>query len=212
MKHILLILSLLVCSLVSAQGLEDRNISETVAPTRKIHLAVKTNTLYDIAAIPNLGLEVNMGRRWSLSANWMYAWWHNDNRHWYWRIYGGDVSVRKWCGKKSKERSLSGHHVGVYAQILTYDFEWGGRGYLADRWTYGGGLEYGYSLPIGKRLNLDFTLGIGYLTGEYMEYDPIDRCYVWQFTKKQNWIGPTKVEVSLVWLLDSSMFKKGGGK
>ena len=183
-----------------------------ISSQRPFQLSFKTNLLYDAALIPNIGIEVPLKNDWSVTANWMYAWWSNDSRHWYWRTYGGDIAVRKWFGKKSKDRVLSGHHVGLYAQMLTYDFEWGGRGYLAERWTYGGGLEYGYSLPIGKRLNLDFTLGIGYLTGEYMEYDPIDRCYVWQFTKKQNWIGPTKAEVSLVWLLDSSMFKKGGKK
>ena len=188
----------------------ERVDSIPISSKKPFRFAVKSNLLYDAALVPNIGVEFPLKNGWSVSANWMYAWWHNDSSHWYWRIYGGDVAVRKWFGKKHEDRVLSGHHVGLYGQIVTYDFEWGGRGYLADKWTYGGGLEYGYSLPIGKRLNLDFTLGIGYLGGEYMEYDPIDRCYVWQFTKKQNWIGPTKAEVTLVWLLDSSMFKKGG--
>ena len=75
------------------------------------------------------------------------------------------------------------------------------------------GVEYGYSHPISRRLNLDFTIGIGYLGGTYHEYLPIDDCYVWQFTKKQNWIGPTKAEVSLVWLLGSDNYnKEKGGK
>lgn len=199
MRKILILMGLLVSCIMSAQDKSHR-------------MAIKTNLLYDVAAIPNIGLEIHLGKDWSVAGYWMYAWWHNDNRHRYWRIYGGDVAVRRWFGKKERKRMFTGHHVGLYAQMLTYDFEWGGRGYLADRWTYGGGLEYGYSLPIGRRLNLDFTLGIGYLGGEYMEYDPIDRCYVWQYTKKQNWWGPTKAEVSLVWLMDTSKWKKGGKK
>ena len=46
-----------------------------------------------------------------------------------------------------------------------------------------GGVAYGYSLPVGHRFNVDFTLGIGYLGGSYKEYIPLDGHYVWQTTK-----------------------------
>ena len=49
-----------------------------------------------------------------------------------------------------------------------------------------------YSLPISRRLNLDFTLGVGYWGGEYHEYIPSDGHYVWQSTKQRHWFGPTK--------------------
>ena len=61
--------------------------------------------------------------------------------------------------------------------------------------------EYGYSLPIARRWNIDFTIGVGYWGGIYHEYLPEGDYYVWQSTKQRNWIGPTKAEVSLVWLL-----------
>ena len=81
------------------------------------------------------------------------------------------------------------------------DFDLGGRGYLGDKWSWGFGVNAGYSKNIARRLNLDFTVSAGYLTGEYKEYLPIVDCYVWQVTKNRNWIGPTKAEISLVWLL-----------
>lgn len=82
-----------------------------------------------------------------------------------------------------------------------------------DKCHWGVGVEYGYSLPIHRRLNLDFTLGLGYLTGEFWEYKPIDQCYVWQATKRLHWWGPTKLEVSLVWLIGrGNVTKKGGGR
>lgn len=106
--------------------------------------------------------------------------------------------------------------------MLTYDFELGGRGYIGgipggsifDKAHYGGGLEYGYSKAIGRRLNLDFSLGVGYLEGVYYEYLPIDDHYVWQATKKQQWIGPTKAEITLVWLLGNTKINRRtkGGK
>ena len=50
-----------------------------------------------------------------------------------------------------------------------------------------------------ESLNLDFTLGVGVFHGKCKEYLPIDGRYVWQLTKKMNWVGPTKAEISLVW-------------
>lgn len=163
--------------------------------------AVKTNLLYDAALVPNVGLEFFFKERWSVGVNWMYAWWKTDRRHYYWRVYGGDVEARYWLGSDGYGHRRSGHHLGVYAQTGTFDFELGGRGYMVDRWGYGGGLSYGYSLPVARNLNLDFSIGVGVFHGLCKEYLPIDGRYVWQLTKKLNWIGPTKAEVSLVWHL-----------
>ena len=210
--------------------------SEAVAPDEKttaavpeqeryepLHkLALKTNMLYDVLAVPNIGVEFYLGKNWSISGNWMYGWWNSDNKHRYWRIYGGEIAVRKWLGKKASEKPLTGHHLGVYGQLFTYDFEWNGTGYMGGEpgktlWNspnYAAGVEYGYSLPIGRRLNIDFTVGVGYWGGTYYTYTPLDGHYVWESTKKRHWFGPTKAEISLVWLLGrgNSNNRKGGLK
>lgn len=189
--------------------------------TRKpFYMAVKTNMLYDAIAVPNIGVEFYAGRSWSVGANWMYAWWKTDRKHWYWRTYGGELNLRKWFGKRAQEKPLQGHHLGIYGQFLTYDFETGGRGYIGgkpggslwDKANWGAGIEYGYSLPVGRRLNLDFSVGAGYLGGEYWEYVSHEECYVWQATKRLRWFGPTKAEVSLVWLIGRGNYnnRKGG--
>ena len=190
---------------------------------RNAYLAIKTNMLYDALAVPNIGMEFSLGKRWSIAADWMYAWWNNNHHHNYWRIYGGGISLRKWFGKASKVKPLQGHHLGINAQAFTYDFELGGKGYMAgipggtllDRTSYAVGAEYGYSLPIAKRLNIDFSVVAGYMGGRYYEYEPLDGHYVWKATKNRHWIGPTKAEVSLVWLLGHGNYnnkKKGGDK
>lgn len=189
---------------------------------KPFYMALKTNMLYDVLAVPNIGMEFYLGRNWSLSGNWMYGWWNSDNTHRYWRIYGGEISVRKWLGKKASEKPLTGHHLGVYGQLFTYDFEWNGTGYMGGGpgktlWespNYAAGVEYGYSLPIGRRLNIDFTVGMGYWGGTYYTYSPLDGHYVWEATKKRHWFGPTKAEISLVWLLGrgNSNNRKGGLK
>ncbi len=191
-------------------------------PEKPFYMAVKTNMLYDVAAVPNVGVEFYLGKNWSITGNWMYGWWNSDRHHRFWRIYGGELGVRKWFGKKADEKPLTGHHLGVYGQVFTYDFEWGGKGYMGgapgkmlwDTPNYAVGIEYGYSLPIARRLNIDFTIGLGYWGGRYYVYTPHDGHYVWEATKNRHWFGPTKAEISLVWLLGRGNVNnmKGGAK
>lgn len=188
-----------------------------VLPARKpFYMALKSNMLFDLLAIPELGAEFYLGKDFSVVGNWMYGWWDTDRTHRYWRLYGGDLAFRWWFGQKAHEKPLTGHHLGVYGGVVTYDFEWGGRGYMGGRpghslWAqcnWYAGVEYGYSLPIAKRINIDFTIGFGYLEGKYRVYDPVDRCYVWKETRTRHWYGPTKAEVSLVWLIGHGNYNR----
>ena len=185
---------------------------ESQAPPVASYFALKSNLLYDALLVPNLSLEASIGSGWTLGAGGMLAWWSKDAKHRYWRIYGGDLEIRKYFGTLSKSKPLQGHHLGIYGDFLTYDFEFGAKGYQSKA-TYAAGIKYGYSHPIANRLNLDFALGIGYLHSNYKTYVPRDGCYVYQETKKQKWLGPTQAEISLVWLLGKgNTNKKKGGK
>lgn len=187
---------------------------------KPFYMGIKTNLLYDAFLVLNTGVELYLGRGWSVNGNWMYAWWKNDKRHRYWRAYGGESGLRKYFGSHAADKPLTGHHIGLYGQMFTYDFEFGGKGYMGGKpggslWeksNYGVGLEYGYSHAIARRLNLDFSLGLGYLGGTYYEYAPMDEHYMWEKTKTRHWFGPTKAEISLVWLLGRGNYneKKGG--
>ena len=206
------ILTIVPIYVVFGQSNNNREVLE-----RGNAMAVKTNLLYDALITPNIGVEFQWNTKWSVAANWMYAWWREDAEKWYHRTYGGDIELRRWIQPQKKKHNhtrkntahchpkennlMQGWHFGVYTQMLQYDFEWGKKGYLADEWSWGAGIAAGWSKAIGKNLNIDFTLGVGYLTGEYQEYLPIDDCYVWQATKMRHWIGPTKAEVQLVWLI-----------
>lgn len=192
---------------------EPQQTTDSESEKKPYYLAVKTNMLYDLALVPNIGVEIYLGKNFSVVGNWMYSWWKNDNIYWYWRTYGGDLAFRYWFGNASKEKPLQGHHLGLYGQIITYDFELGGKGILAPKWSWSAGAEYGYSLPIARRLNIDFTLGVGYHKGQFYEYLPIDGHYVWQATKRRQYIGPTKAEISLVWQIGRGNINAGkGGK
>lgn len=188
---------------------EDTLQADSSPPRKPLFINVKTNLLYDALLFPNIGMEFYLGKGYSLSTNWLYGWWKKSRHHWYWRAYGGEIDLRKWWGKAAEEKPTTGHHIGIYAQMFTYDFQTGGRGYMGgkpggtlwDKMNYAVGAEYGYSLPVAKNLNIDFAIGVGYWGGIYHEYLPQDGRYAWQSTKNRRWLGPTKAEVSLVWLI-----------
>lgn len=183
-------------------------------------MAVKTNMLYDTGLVPNLAAEFYVGKNLSVFGEWMYAWWDSYNRHRYWRIYGGDIGLRWWFGAKAHEKPLTGHHLGIFAGVLTFDFELGDYGYMGgkpggtlwDRCMVNSGIEYGYSLPVGSRLNIDFSIALGYMGGNYIKYFPFDNEYYRDKEYKMRYFGPTKAEISLVWLIGpGNVNKKKGG-
>lgn len=182
-------------------------------------VALRTNLLYDAALVPNIGVEVGLGKGFTLAADWFGTWLFSDKNHWYWQGYGGYLTARYYFDKDNPQYSLtpgqmlsSGHHVGIYGTALTYDVEFGGIGYQAAQFGFGGGVEYGYSLKVAQSLCIDFNLGLGYQGGEYKKYMPTDDGsghYVWMSTHRRHWWGPTKAEISLKWLI-GPVEKKGG--
>lgn len=190
------------CSLPPKEGVPViRRAPVPVEQKPPFYMGVRTNMLYDVALIPNIGVEFSIGRGWTIGVDWMYSWWKLERQNYFWRTYGGDLYVRRYFGRASSAKPLTGHHIGLYGQMLTYDFELGGPGLLSDRWSWGGGIEYGYTLPVARRVNIDFSIGVGYLGGEVKRYEPLDGHYVWRSTSYRHWIGPTKGEISLVVLL-----------
>lgn len=180
-----------------------------VKPEKPFYMAVKTNMLYDAALLPNIGAEFYVGKNWSVFGDWMYGWWDKDSSHYYWRAYGGSLGLRRWFGTEAERKPLTGHHLGAFGGIVTFDFELGGKGYMGgiphgtlwDRCCWLTGIEYGYSLPATRRLNIDFSLALGYLHGKLVHYVPNRNFYQWQKTSNLNWVGPVKIEIALVWLI-----------
>lgn len=212
--------SLNVLVIPPVAGIVYLKLPEEAGTCKPFYMALKTNLLYDALALPNIGVEFYLGKNISIIGNWLYGWWDKDNRHRYWRAYGGDVALRWWFGKRAEAKPLTGHHLGIYGGIVTYDFEFGGKGWMGglpgrslwDRSNRFAGIEYGYSLPVARRLNIDFTVGLGYFGGKYIKYVPRGNKYEWLSTHNLTWIGPTKAEISLVWLIgcDNYNRRKGG--
>lgn len=185
-------------------------------PAKKLPVvALRTNLLYDALVVPNIGLEVALPMHFTIAFDWIATWIKSDNKHLYWQGYGGYLTLRYYFGKAANEYPFIGHHVGIYGDLLTYDVEFGGQGYQAWKPGFGGGVEYGYSLPVGHDLCIDFNIGVGYQGGQYEVYQPANDGtghYVWQATRKRRWFGPTKAEISLKWMISPVEKKKKGGQ
>ena len=211
---------LVIKSEVASPELTNEPTPVATSSKKPFYMAIKTNMLYDVVAVPNISAEFYLGKGFSLSAGYTHAWWKVEEKNWFWRYYGAEASLRWWFGKRSRIKPLQGHHIGVNYQMMTYDFQLGNQGVLAgkpggtliDRPSHTVALEYGYSVAIARRLNLDFVVGVGYNWGIFDEYIPIDGHYVWQSTKRRQYIGPTKLEVSLVWLIGHGNYNRNKGK
>lgn len=178
--------------------------------------ALSTNMLYDCLVVPNIGIKMAATDRITVAADWMGTW-LNDSKHHYYRIYGGDFDLKYRIGGVDNPRNpFSGHHVGLYASLVYYDIQRGvsHRGVMSSKYNYAVGISYTYSLPVARHFNIDFSLGLGYMWGKFKRHTPIDDHDVWLSTHRRSWIGPTRAEVSLVWVFGNGVYnvKKGGGR
>ena len=65
------------------------------------------------------------------------------------------------------------------------------------------GVSYGYAHSIARNLRLEYNIGIGMLRTDYRHYHSRDnhRTLLWQENGEYTWLGPTKLKISLVWLI-----------
>lgn len=168
---------------------------------------LRTNGLYDLALCPNIGLEFQTSLGLAFQFDYVGAWWNSPSKNRFFSNYGFQTEIRYYFKHKNTANPFRGLHAGVYGQMATFDFEFGGEGVqcpnLDDAW--GLGLSGGYTLPISRRWAIDFVLGLGYFTAKYKTYDPSingNGHFPQTGTKRLKFFGPTKLEVSFVWSLN----------
>ena len=175
-----------------------------VAEKRKSTMfALKTNLLYDAVTALNAELEVPIGKRFSVMVEDVFPWWKagpNGNKYCL-QMWTMSVEPRWWFYRKGMSDRLQGHFIAPYVMSGKYDLQWNTsicyRGY-----GWSAGLTYGYSMPLCKWLNMEFSMSIGYLSASYQHYQPSpDYEHLYKDPAKagrMTYVGPTKVKVSLV--------------
>lgn len=200
-RHTAVTALLLLPAAVKAQVFEFYNPDRTERKTGNTVLMARTNLIYDAALCPNIGIELQVGKGLAWQFDYGEAWWNSHSRKKYYSLIFFQTEVRKYFGKKAEGTPYRGHHAGVYLQMGMYDLENGGKGHISPELddNIGFGISYGYSFRLGKRLSLDCTLGLGVLRSKYQGYLPVGDRFVTTGTNRKTWVGPTKVETSLVW-------------
>ena len=183
-----------------AQAQEIYNLESTPATVQ-----LRTNSLYDLALCPNIGLEIQTDNGIAFQIDYIGAWWSKDAKHRYWQNYAFQTEFRYYLSGISTEMPYLGHHIGVYGQLATYDFEFGSTGYQCNNLdkSWGIGLSYGYRIPLSRHFSMDFTLGLGVFRTRYTQYNPNYSGYKAAKWGKMDWYGPTKLEVSFVWNINN---------
>jgi hypothetical protein len=157
--------------------------------------ALRSNLLFDAAGAPNLETEFALDDHFSVLVGITYADWSVDGLYASQTLHGGVEG-------RYRFKPLTGWYAGIYAMVGgRYDVRWKD-GYQGDGF-WSAGLSAGYSIPLSRRLNLEFSLAGGYFfTPEVRHYHrPENGHLLWQRTRYNvGRISLTRVAVDLVWL------------
>ena len=182
-------------------------------------LAVKTNLLFDALTALNIEIEFPIGDRFSVTGEWVFPWWTFDNgkadskRHCL-QILNGNIEGKYWFGNRASRPRMTGWFTGLYVGAGLYDIEYNRKGYQGE-FMIMGGISSGYAHTINKSgtLRMEYSLGIGYMQTDYRRYEDRFDEQRWhsirQETARYSWFGPTKIKVSLVWVINRKMLKGG---
>lgn len=85
----------------------DRQKKDTCCPSAAIQ--VKTNMLYDAVLAPNCGVELTLGKKWTVGMDGYIAWIRNKEADLWYQYYGFDVYGRYWFVKD--RNTMTGLHV-----------------------------------------------------------------------------------------------------
>lgn len=187
--------------------------------------------------IPNVAIEYfPLHGHFTFGASLDFPWWQDYWAHKYFQVRNYQVEARYYLRSGDINRRTPGEGAafrGLYFQAyahaglfdLCFDANRGWEGEML-----GGGLGIGYVLPISKKghWRLEFALQVGYIHGGYDPYqfeNPVnpnyrDHLYYYKWTGKPadfrerqyrfNWIGPTRVGVTLSYdILYRRNHKKG---
>lgn len=160
-------------------------------------VSLRTNALYWLMFAPNGGIEFHIGGHFSILLEGAVTYWNKTTDTGDKGIYvaGGGPQFRYWF---NDDRSVAGHVIGIYGQYADFDIKLNEKGRQGT--SIGGGISYGYYLPVGRRWAFEFGIGVGYLRNkmDVYKWNDVVQKNLWQEYKTKAWIGPTKVNATVV--------------
>ncbi len=200
----------------SASGEELTTVDRSDTPI----VAIKSNLLYDAAALINFEIELPITDRYSAAIEWVFPWWRWGNgllssKQHTLQMLQGTIDIRRWVGDRTQRSIMTGWFTSLYAGGGLYDFERNESGYQGD-FILAIGLGGGYAHTINRSgsLRLEYALGVGYMHSKYKYYRSVNTIdSQWHAVHLSNgniyWFGLTRAKVSLSWLLYRKNLKGG---
>ena len=202
---VILILGLIGSLSLTAQQRED---------SQPVSISLKSNLVMDAIALPNVELELGMGRRFSTVLEFTSPWFEKEDKSWASMMVNGGLELRLWDQERTVQQpTLHGKFIGVYYNAGYFDLERNRRGTQTD-FFQSAGIVYGYVYNFNRHLSAEFSLGVGYLTFDYTHYHlgGDEENLVRHYTGSHTWVGPTKAKVSLVWNVSQLWDKRSSSK
>lgn len=172
-------------------------------------LNVRSNLLYDLGTVANVGIEYYARNpHWSVVGTYTFPWWSIDPSHYYLQMLDLNLEARRYF---DGNKPHAGHYLSAYANANLYDFSfdaeraWQGEG-------VGAGLGYGYVWQPwrNKHWKLEAFVRFGYYISLYDPYhasDPYNGKYYYDWdgpiedfmrrNHRLRWMGPTGAGVTL---------------
>lgn len=180
--------------------------------------AIRTNLLYDALTIANFGLELSLGKRFSIGAELYFPWWRNAAKDITVQMPAFCAEFRYWLGDREVMPRMTGFFAGLQTGAGYYDFQLGqltqGKG-VQGSFLLAGALTAGYVQQISNSLRIEYSFGLGYLSSDYVQYNSVRNTaygdikvipHPWEKHRISGLL-PSKASVSLVWAFDKRQKK-----
>lgn len=198
------VLASLSASLAQSVSVSDSLLNDAAVSH---HTELRTNLLYLATTTFNASIGYGLTKQLSLDLTVGYNPFKFPQRHLNDKIVNPKLmhwlvmpEVKYWFSEH-----LDGMYVGGHALFAQYNI--GGISFISaldknryDGNMFGGGVSIGWHKWIGKRTALDFSAGVGYLRLHYDKYKAC-KCSGILETVGENYFGPTKLAVSLAYLI-----------
>ena len=139
---------------------------EGVAAERRPVLFVKTNLAYDLLTFVNVAVEVPLGRRFSVEAQYVNPWWNSVRKHRTIELRYVSLAPRYYFGRDG--RRYSSLFAGLSAGWGKYDMQLTRHGVQGELWHVSP--VFGYSHYIGRHWKMEYSISVGYLHTNYRKY------------------------------------------
>jgi hypothetical protein len=164
-------------------------------------IALKSNLVYDATATVNIGGEYAINEKFSVSLSANYNGW-SLSKPYAWKHYLLQPEFRYWLRESFNEHYIGAHllYAGFDVERMSLPLFGFTRKFLYTNGSaYGGGISYGYHLYLTPKMNIEFSLGLGFMNLTYDKTLFSDPSTLARLTR--SYIGPTQLGITLVYLI-----------